>query len=83
MYTADLEVQFDADSDDAAGATLVTLVRLLNTLELSEALHVESYLLLRGETALSVDLQVTEIQRSTRRATLHVLPRNRNDPVEK
>lgn len=43
-YTADLEVTFEADSDEVAGAALISLVRLLNGLELAESQGVESYL---------------------------------------
>ena len=76
-YTADLEIAFEADGDEAAGPVLISLVRLLNGLALAEDQGVESYLLSRGDVRIEVDVKTSEFMGKPRRAELHILPQIR------
>lgn len=76
-YTAELEVTFEAGGDEVAGAVLISLVRVLNALELAEDQGVESYLLSRGDVRIEVEVKASEFKGRPRRAQLHVLPQIR------
>lgn len=81
-YTADLEVTFETESDEVAGAVLISLVRLLNGLALAEDQGVESYLLSRGDVRIEVDVKTAEFKGKPRRAQLHILPQIRTQQTD-
>lgn len=80
--TADLEVTFEAAGDEQAGASLISLVRLLNALQLAEEQEVESYLLSRGDVRVQIDVTAAEFKGRPRHAELHVLPRIRKETTD-
>lgn len=78
-YTIDVEIAFKADSDQAAGAVLVSLISQVNEGRIVSDGSIESFILLRGDVALDVDVRVTEAPRKERRTPLYILPKTPAD----